>query len=423
MNFNFIDRLSRLIRKFPVRGGLRGAFCFLIGATLLSCTMVYEDMDPCAAKPNNFVTVNFKYDYNMQNEDWINSHVGSVFLYVFDKDGIYLFKDSTFKVNMVGESVDFSMTFDTTYLKPGNKYEFVAIAQGNHAGYQASLETPGFTLLHNMVPGKSTLEDYRLKLDRDDDGVYDFGIINYKDSYGENREMMDTLWSTKPNSVQTLDIPYIEYAPRLEPYPDTYQEVTIPLMRITNSIKVNVVHPSFSEGMDPDYFNVDINFPKGNGTIGFTGTTYPAQELWYRALRKTMVQYQQKSNGAVYDADPVTKAEYIGADDVINTRATQYAIKAEFGVSRLQCADGSTLQVHDKNGNLVAKIGDDSEGGTSFSQWLADYFQNYFGDQEFLDREYDWTIDINLDENSVPIYIQAGCHILGWGKRIFYYDL
>lgn len=366
-----------------------------------SCSMVNEDLEPCAPKPNNFVKVNFVYDYNMQQVDLLNDHVGSVYLYVFDKDGVYKFRHSALKADMSPNNIDFSMTFDTTYLPIGNAYKLVAIAQGNHAGYISSLETPGFTLQHEMVPGVSTIEDYRLKLDRDDDGTYDFGIINYKDTYGDNRQMIDTLWSTKPNQVQDLDIPYIEYRPSATQLPDTYQEVTIPLMRITNAVKVNIVHDQFTADTNPDEYNIDIDFPNGNGTIGFTGTTYPVQELWYRALRKTTKQYQQKQNGAQYDAEyPATRA------------GTTYCIESQFGVSRMQTTDGCSLQIRNaRTGVLIAKIDD-------FAAWLAEYFDHRFDDQEFLDREYDFTVDIHLDDLGNIDWYQIGCSILGWGKRV-----
>ena len=386
--------------------------------------MVNEDLPECAPPPRTFTTVDFEYTYNMSGaetglyQDWFNEHAGSAYLYVFDKKGTYLFNRQTHKTDMNPNLIDFSIVLDDKELVPGNEYMLVGMAQGNHAGYEASLETPGFTLLHEMIPGVSTIDEYRVKLDRDDDGTYDFGIINYKDAYGNNYEKMDTLWSTKPNSVQLVDIPYIAYKPQVTPLPDNHVHVTIPMMRITNSIKVNLVNDLFDQDTDPDSYNIIIDFPNGNGTIGFTGATDPAQRLIYRSLRKEVKQYTPKSNGAQYDAYGAKPEEdyviEVPVDNNISTRANTYCINAEFGVSRLQKTDGSSLVIYDAaTGEEVARI-------DNFSAWLADYFDHRYDDQEFLDREYDFTVDIHMNPSSDKGYdwIQAGVAILGWGKRI-----
>lgn len=425
INYN----LSSLIRRNYLKFALFSAATVGLSVGFSSCEMINEDLAPCAPRANTITIVNFEYDYNMQQVDLVNDHVGSIYLYVFDKDGVYDFRSSKHRVNMPLNKVDFSMAFDTTYIKPGHEYQFVAVAQGNWAGYQNSLETPGFTLQTEMIPGVSTIEDYRLKLDRNNDGVYDFaidtdgGVFDYKKHYADNEIKLDTLWSTKPNQVQIVDIPYITHELSPIQIPNDTVYVTVPLMRLTNSIKVNLTHTSFSETTDPNIYDILIDFPNGNGTVGFTGKTYPVQDLWYMSIRKQMKVYNQKTNGAQYEADapPHFGAEIetkgVEGEDYPTTRATQYAINAEFGVSRMQTTDGSSLQIRDaESGEVIVKIDD-------FSKWLAEYFNSYFDDQEFLDREYDWTVDIHLDDNARPQSIQVGCYILGWGKRIHFYEL
>ncbi|MCH5240471.1 MAG: FimB/Mfa2 family fimbrial subunit [Muribaculaceae bacterium] len=396
---------------------LKSLFALLTFIGLFSsCKMINEDFPECSELARVYTRVTFIYDYNMRYTDLFDSHVGSVYLYVFDSEGTYLYRREKNKVNMEDiNHPDFSIMFDDSEILPGHRYQFVAIAQGNHAGYDASLETPGFQIPEDtpMIPGVSKIEDYRLKLDRDDDGTYDFGIVNFKDAYGNNSQMMDTIWSTKPDEVQVANIPTIEYVLSVEKIPDVYVDVEIPMMRITNAVKVNLVHDSFDENTDVDLYNILIDFPNGNGTIDFTGTTYPAQELYYRALRKSMQVYRAKNNGAQYEADPAIP-ETKGA-----TRAgTTYCVQADFGVSRMQTTDGSSLQIRNARDNsMIVEI-------PEFSTWLADYFNNYFDDgQELLDREYNFTVDVHLDDNGQNDWIQVGCAILGWGKRIYYYDL
>lgn len=376
----------------------------LISGIFTGCGWITEDMPECAPAPNTYTTVEFVYDYNMTGENLFNKNVGSVYLYVFDSKGIYRYRREAHRALMPPGDINFSMLFDDLQLQPGQTYQLVAVAQGNYTGYQASLGTPGFTLQTEMVPGISTINDYILKLDRDNDGTFDFGVVNYKDAYGHTDTMIDTLWTTKPNEVQIAPIPDLVYTPSVNKEPDRELQFSVPMMRITNSIKLNLINDLFDENTNVDDYLLLIDFPNGNGTIDFTGNTLPAQELYYRSLRKMMKPYTPHRPG-----DSKNKPAFSTKADENST----YALEATFGVSRLQVTDGSSLQVRDAQTNeIIYKLDD-------FSQWLADYFEHGFDDdQEFLDREYDFEIDIKLDDDGSLIYLQAGINILGWGKRI-----
>lgn len=341
----------------------------------------------------------------MQGKDLFNQHAGSVYLYVFDEDSIMLYRKNKSKVDMQLNNVDFSFTFDESEIIPGKTYHFVAMAQGNHAGYEASLNTPGFQIVPDieMIPGVSRIKDFIIKLDYNNDGELDFGVVDFRDTYGNSTKMIDTIWSTKPGEIQTIEIPSSNYVPSLEALPDNIVNVEVPMMRLTNSITVNLFHPYFVSTTNSDDYIFLINFPKGNAYLDFTGRIYPSQPLYYRALRKSTVPFQMKEND---------NTQYNISENNF------YAIKAEFGVSRLQNTDKSSLQIRNsKTDKIVIKIED-------FSNFLADYFEHGFSDsQEFLDREYDFEIDIALNDNDEVLWIQCGCAILGWAKRIYNYDV
>lgn len=384
------------------KGARRSFIGRTLGTSLLlalcSCSMVEEDLEPCAPAPNVLTNVNFVYDYNMRYTDLFTQHVGSVYLYVFDENGTYLYRRTRHRADM-GSVIDFSIQFDTTEIKPGHIYQMVAIAQGNRVGYGASLETPGFQLQTEMVQGVSKIEDYIIKLDRNDDGEFDFGIVDYKDAYGNNSQMIDTVWSTKPDEVQIVRIPTLVYTPSVEKHPDEVYDVTIPMMRLTNSIKVNLVSNAFNAATNTDDYTMLVHFPNGNGTIDFTGTVYPAQELYYRTLRKTITTYipgDERYDPVTSDENQETSAKQsLGTrHSAPGTRAdAQYAIEAQFGVSRLQMNDESSLQIRDtKTGNMIVEI-------PNFSKFLADAFSGEDLDgQEFLDREYNFEISIGVGE-------------------------
>ena len=394
---------------------------------LSSCSMINEDLDPCAPPPGNYTVVDFVYDYNMLDEDLFFDHVGSVYLYIFDEKGVYYDRRELHKNDLLpGE--DFSMTFSEKELVPGNTYDFVAVAQGNIIGNDQSDEYQWFKLVNPMEPGVSTIEDYILKLDRDtnDDGFSEVGVVNYKDQYGQNQQMIDTLWTTKPDEVQTVTIKKVDYVPTVQQQPDIVTHVTVPMMRITNAIKVNLLHPQFSLATNPGDYHVLIHFPNGNGTIDFTGNTLPAQELYYQSLVKSMQPYVPKeyrtrsdnvrTSPAISAAKAGTRDDEEDSDsDVTDNDTNTYALQSLFGVSRLQVGDESSLQLRDATQEgypLIYEI-------PNFSDVLADLLnESDWDNQEFLDREYDFQIDIALDSNDEVIWIAVSITVMDWAVRI-----
>ena len=379
-----------------------------------SCSMINEDLPECAVMPNTITRVNFIYDYNMKYTDLFTDHVGSVYLYIFDDNGKYLHRESKYRVQM-GNTIDFSMAFDTTLLKPGHTYEMVAMAQGNRAGYAASLTTPGFQVLNEMVEGVSTINDYLVRLDRKhEDGTSGVGEFEFKDIYGNTQTQIDTIWSTKPDEVQTVRIPSMVYVPTVEKLPDYEVEVTIPMMRITNAITVNLANTAFTHETEPEDYKMIIHFPQGNGTIDFTGTILPYETLDYRTLRKSLITYipgNEREEGNGDDGNGEENPDN-GGGQATRATAAQYAVQGVFGVSRLMTDDESSLQIYDnKTGQLLEEI-------PNFSQFLANAF-DYYGDdaQEFLDREYNFEVTLGITQAGLA-WIDLYIEVMGWYVRI-----
>lgn len=419
--FSNILNLMQSIRKNLFIKKLSGSYALSIMLCALiftSCNnMIFEDLPECAPPPRTYTVVNFVYDYNMSGantgnyEDWFDDHAGSVYLYIFDKYGKYLDRREKHK-EFFERGEDFTMTFTDEELIPGETYDFVAVAQGNTMGLTASDDYNWFRLVYPMIPGESTIKDYILRLDRDtnNDGFAEVGVVNYKDQYGNTQQMIDTLWTTKPDEVQTVTIRKEVYVPSIEQQPDVVTEVTVPMMRITNSIRVNVVNPSFREDTDVDSYHVVIYFPKGNGTVDFTGDiSQSPMPLYYQSLVKKMVPYQER----IYSRSS-NEEEYF-------TRAgeDQYTLQALFGVSRLQTSDGSQLQLYsaDNPDEPIYVIED-------FSKTLAEYLNDpswEMGNQEFLDREYNFDVEITLTGGDPLVALTID--ILPWWVRVNDIDL
>lgn len=398
------------VPAFIKKANITALFCGSV-SLLASCGMVNEDMEPCGEIGRNITVVDFQYTYNMskwisgQEEDWFDSHAGSVYLYVFNEDGVYLNRYEKHKDEFEpGDS--FTMVFDEDELLPGTTYNFVAVAQGSTKGYTGDDEYQWFKVVNPMVPGLSRIEDYILKLDRETpEGFSEIGVINYKDQYGNTQQMIDTLWTTKPDEVQKVTInPRVEYKLSVEDQPDNITNVVVPMMRITNSVIVNLHSQMFTPDTDPNIYHVVIHFPHGNGTVDFTGDiSQSSQELFYQSLIKSMVPYVTRASGGEIDA----------------TDTQKYALQSRFGISRLMLGDESTLQIRD-----ASKEGYPILLEIPFTDYLASLGKGLFNDtQEFLDREYDFQLDIALGEDSMPVYIDISVNVLGWTKRIHFTDL
>ena len=359
-------------------------------AVLASCNFMNEDMPECATDPNVFTRVKFLYDYNVKKTDLFTDHVGSVYLYIFDENGVFLERRE--HTREYTSDPGFEILLDSTELRPGSSYQLLALANGNHKGYDNSLNTPGFQK-GEMIPGVSTINDYRLTLDVDGDG--DVDIFSFSQRFEEeNIEQLDTVWTTL--TPQYLDVPVVR-APfeSIEQFPDSIVDVTIPLMRITNHITVHLAGSNFTMNTNPEDFHILLRFPHGNGEINITGETLGDRELFYRSIRKTM--------------------EPQGLQTEANYSAT---LKAEFNVSRLQDGDGASLQVWNADGTkLLAEL-------FNISSLLAagkDAYDDPWSNQEYLDREYEYELYIELDdtttENPKIYWVEVRISVLGWAVR------
>ena len=381
------------------------ALAVALAAGITSCDLMHDNTPPCATDPQVTTVVNFVYDYNMDGVDLFDSHVGSVYLYIFDKNGVFISRHEKNLADLDPANPDFSMTFDntTSEIKMGETYQFVAMAQGKHDGYDDNEDTPGFKVLHEMIPGQSTIHDYVIRLNRDDKMFDDFGVVDYRDDYSETDAMIDSVWSTKPDEVQVHTIPYLKAAfDSYEQIPDHVEEVKIPMMRITNNIEVALVSPDFSTETSPKDYDILIYFPNGNGTIDFTGDliTELSQPLYYRALRKRVDTFDGSTPGRAGDG------------------RGNYAIYATFGVSRLQYNDGAELQIrHPETHELIASI-------PNITNYFNEYGNTDYSDpQEYLDREFNFRINIGITSQQTLWWSQVGIGINDWAVIQWYVDL
>ena len=130
---------------------LKSLICYVALGILLmssgivaSCDSFNEDLPECR------LSVKFKYDYNMEFADAFHAQVDKVELYVFDKNGKYLFKQA--EEGSALSTGNYLMEVEL----PVGQYQFMAWA-GARDSYDIT----------SLTPGVSTLTDLKLTLKRE----------------------------------------------------------------------------------------------------------------------------------------------------------------------------------------------------------------------------------------------------------------
>lgn len=175
----------------------------LIGSLIMtSCDSFNEDLLECR------LFVKFKYDYNMEFADAFHSQVDKVELYVFDKDGKFLFK----------QAEEGSMLGTGSYLMevklPVGQYQFMAWA-GAHDSYDIT----------SLQAGVSSITDLKLQLKREETLIID--------------KELEPLWYGEINNVDFTGT--------------TDQTEVINLIKDTNKVRF------VFQGSNEDSWGVDVN--------------------------------------------------------------------------------------------------------------------------------------------------------------------
>lgn len=352
---------------------LSGAIAIL---GLSGCGLMHEDLHPCAVKPDTYTSVKFVYDYNTQNKDLFAEHVGSVSVYVFDENGNFVTREERFNHSTLPgpETPGFQIDFSTDILKPGNKYKVYAIGHGNPAGYEASTTTPGFTNA-NHYDNISKESDFALILDHEEGNVINGGVL------------LDSLWTSIRPVI--LDIPE-ERVPEEGDIqePDHYIQGTVELMRVTNKLDVCFWQEEFPAQIDPSNYEIIINSENGSSVLDFEGNPLSSSSLTYH---------------------PYTlKAETRSSD-----QGTKACVIASFGLSRMILNNNVTLTIRDLSSGAETTL-------SNLPKYLARgneaYSQYGWNEQEYLDREYDFSIELPFT-GAIAKWVQVNVEILGWSKR------
>lgn len=344
------------------------------------CSLMHDDLDPCAVKPETHTSVKFVYDYNTADQDLFADNVGAVRVYVFDtNDRLVTIEERTNSTNDGALSKDgFQIDFSSDVVVPGNTYRFYAVGHGNPGGYDHVVSDPGAWFdLPDLQPGTHGLADFVLTLGRDGSGYVDHQNVG-----------LDPLWLSR-EGVE-LVIPEEKVPAEGDPQEeDHYLQATLPLMRITNHVSVTFWQTDFPTYINPADYEIRLEVPEGNGRLDATGNLLADGQLLHSPYSVT-------------------------TGNVDTDKGKAAAITAHFGVSRLMANDNMTLVVTNRiTGNVTRISGLSSKlavGREAFADkgWSA---------QEYLDREYEYAISFPFGD-PIPKWIDVRVAILSWTKRI-----
>ena len=215
---------------------LKSLICYVALGILLmssgivaSCDSFNEDLPECR------LSVKFKYDYNMEFADAFHAQVDKVELYVFDKNGKYLFKQA--EEGSALSTGNYLMEVEL----PVGLYQFMAWA-GARDSYDIT----------SLTPGVSTLTDLKLKLKREASL-----IINKR---------METLWYGEVINVNFDGT--------------VHQTETINLIRDTKIVRFGF--QSYTGSWTLDMNDYDYEIIESNGHLGHDNSLLDDDVLSFR---------------------------------------------------------------------------------------------------------------------------------------------
>lgn len=356
----------------------------LLGGLLLlgagGCSLMHDDLEPCAVKPSTRTTVRFLYDYNTTDKDMFAESVGGVTLYVFDGEGklcdLREFANAT-SGNALKRG-NFKVEFSSDEIQPGKKYSFFAVAHAHDNGYAGAITLPGVAFRRTeLQKGTHTSGDYFILLDRDGDGVVDHEGV-----------MIDALWASR--APVNLAVPEEREPEEGDLQEDDHLlEVTVPLQRVTNTVTVTFFEKDFPFTIDPSQYDVRMVSASGAGKLNIVGEPIDNARLNYKPVRIWTCQREI---------------------DGVNTAC----VSAEFGMSRLMLNSDVKLEIYSRLTGRTTTL-------ANLPQYLAQeneaYAQKHWSMQEYLDRQFEYELDLPLGDQ-VPKWVQLNIGILSWSKRV-----
>lgn len=338
-----------------------------VAVTASSCSMMSEDRSDCPDCYNP-LHVTLKYDYNMQRADMFNAHVGSAVCYVVDAQNKIVAKQYAANSATSQPLAHHSFAFNFEGLAEGDYRLFSIGAQRD----QRQMDDDTFHAT-DLAEG-DVITDLQL-------------LVPYADAAdAEGRHAvcaeapLDTLWhgmTVKPVHVARYEAAFD----------------TISLVRDTKNLSITLLQTDDPADIAADRYEVRLT--DANSRLGYDNASVSDVPLLYTPY-----------------AEWTTEA--LDAAQQVAQRTAHYELS--FG-RLLDHADDAT-----KNARL--QIYSKEEQKTVVDIDLVYYLAmarsaagTRYGVQEFLDREYDYRLDIVLEGNQWR-YMTLSISLMNWTLRI-----
>ena len=386
-----------------VRLIIQKGFVAVVAALVLSsCNWVTEDLDDCPTG----LYVNFVYDYNIQRADMFKDHVGGLTLYVYDESDRLVAERTVSGSELT--RYGFNIHFTEEELAPNHCYRLQAVAL--QKDWNTALTTPGSKYRKTDMEIGSDLRDLTVKLDR-------FETDSESPFYEVSAEApLDTMWHTlttliaekeflpaatkyhlnsngsvTTNGVETVDL--VKGVP-------TY--ATVSLIRDTNHLNLSlreIDHPEMVNHEDYDVFILD-----DNADVDFENNVISRSDsIVYRP-------YAQWTS--VVESDGQTTADYSAHYDLMFNRLRYNTTTNKNAVLCIRKRP---------SGEVVALF----NLPYILCQGRMAYEINNYEPQEYLDREYDYRLELWLKNErwQEGAYLLICVHDLPWVLRMQYVAL
>ena len=294
-----------------------------------------------------YYRIHFRYDYNIKFADAFAAEVNSIALYVFDENDVLVEEIATTDKKALS-SGNFEIPLE---LQPG-KYTLMA--------WGGLMNEESFDMLADTKVGVTRREELQVRMHRqhDEDG-----------KARVSEDLLPLYHGTMPLEVKAL--------------PGTFTE-TLSLKKNTNVIRI-LLHEMSGHDVDADKFVFEIN--DSNGLYDCDNNLLDDEMITYSA-------WHQSTGSA--DVDDT---------DVKAVTSVSVAL-AELTIGRMRAGDSPVLHIKDREtGEDVFRI-----PVADYALLVKGYYRQGMGDQEYLDRQDEYTMTFFLDEGkwvSSVIYINS----------------
>ncbi|MEZ3465400.1 FimB/Mfa2 family fimbrial subunit [Muribaculum intestinale] len=393
------------------------AACSMAAAMLAaSCTMIQDSVDYCPTG----LYVRFVYDYNTARADMFKDHVGHVRLYVYDEQGQKVAERSVSNTAASAPLADYgyALHLDPSELRPG-RYRLQAVAMQRDWDAAAAADGARYRHEADVTHG----EAMRITLDHDP------GVIPGTEQHLVDHKSLplDTLWHTlkvqshaptdgvapmpmqrtsRPYSVYPLDEQYVTVTDNMATY------ATISLVRDTKHLNITMRHLDFPD--DVFHHDYEVTIVDDNATLLHDNALAPSDSLRYTPYAAWTSRF---TDGGVIVDPTVPRATSQADDDAPDGLRYQRTAHYNLMFNRLMYNDDAArsamLQVRNLNsGKVVARI----NLPYMLAEGRAAYELYGYSPQEYLDREYDYHLNLFLKGESWA-YCDIVVNVLSWSKR------